>query len=163
LVVIIESTVAAMKICWLKAFCFSLVLCALIIGLADAVAQTFTVSAGHEVIKTMGLNEGDVVSGRLNVVGGSNDIRFHVTDPNGNVIVRFDQASATNFGFTVSRTGTYSLHFDNTLSDSDKTVTINYDVQHYILGMPQEFFYVFVVLFIGILGVMVFIAIAHAQ
>ena len=132
-------------------------------GVVEAAAHTFTVPAGGEKIKTLGLNEGDVVSGRVNVVGGSNnDIKFYVTDPNGNVVVRFDRASATDFGFTASMSGTYSFHFDNTLSDSDKTVTINYDTQHYILGMPQEYFYVFVVLFIGILGVMVFIALAHA-
>ena len=160
---ITELIVPVMKIGWLAVLCFFLVLCALPTGVVDAAAQTFTVSAGKEVIKTIGLNEGDVVSGRVNVVGGSsNVIKFYVTDPNGNVVVRFDKASATDFGFTASKTGTYSLHFDNTSSDSDKTVTINYDTQHYILGMPQEYFYVFVVLFIGLLGVMVFIALAHA-
>ena len=140
----IELVVAAMKINGLKMLCLLPVLCAMMIGLVEAASQTFTVSSGEEVIKTIGLNEGDVVSGRVNVV------------------VRFDRASATDFGFTASGTGTFSLHFDNTLSDSDKTVTINYDVKHYILGMPQEYFYVFVVLFIGILGVMAFIALAHA-
>jgi len=136
---------------------------ALTIVAVNAPSQTFTVPAGKEVIKTIGLNEGDVVSGRVNVVGGSdNPIKFYVTDPNGSVIVRFDKASATDFGFTASRTGTHSLHFDNTLADSDKTVTINYEVQHYILGMPQEYFYMFVVVFIGLLGVIVFIALAHA-
>jgi len=159
----IELVVAAMKINGLKMLCLLPVLCAMMIGLVEAASQTFTVSSGEEVIKTIGLNEGDVVSGRVNVVGGATSvIKFYVTDPNGNVIVRFDRASATDFGFTASGTGTFSLHFDNTLSDSDKTVTINYDVKHYILGMPQEYFYVFVVLFIGILGVMAFIALAHA-
>jgi len=159
---IIELTVTAMKISWLAVLCFSSVMSVLMVGLVDAASQTFTVSAGKEVIKTIGLNEGDVLSGRVNVVGVSDTvIKFYVTDPNGSVIVRFDKASATDFGFTASRSGTYSLHFDNTQSDEDKSVVMNYDVQHFILGMPQEYFYVFVVLFIGLLGVMVFIALAH--
>jgi len=153
-----------MKTCWLVVTSLLLLFCASTIGAADATSQTFTVPAGEEKIKIIGLNEGDVVYGRIVILGGSdNEIKFYVTDPNGNVVARFERASATDFGFTASRTGTYSLHFDNTLSDSDKTVTINYDVQHYILGMPQEYFYVFVVLFIGLVGVMVFVAMARAQ
>lgn len=158
-----ESTVAAMKKLLFATFPLLLLLCVLMIGVVDAAAQTFTVSAGKKVIKTIDLEGGDVVSGRISVVGGTdNKIKFFVTDPTGKVLLRFEEASATNFGFTASRTGTYSLHFDNALSDSDKTVSMNYEVQRYIMGMPQEYFYVFVIMFIGLVGVIIFIALARA-
>jgi len=151
-----------MRIGWLAVLCLFSVLCALTMGTVDAVAQTFKVSAGKEIIKPVGLNEGDVVSGRIYVIGGStNDIKFYVTEPNGNVVVQFDKAGATDFGFTASKTGTYTLHFDNTLSDSEKTVTLNYEVRHYLFGMPLEYFYALVVLFVGLVGVMVYVALAR--
>ena len=151
-----------MKIGSLAVLYVFLVSCALMIGAVDAVAQTFKVSAGEEVVKTVDLHEGGVVSGRVNVVGGqSNEIKFYITDPDGTIIVWFENAGATNFGFTASKTGTYSLHFDNTLSEWDKTVSLNYEVRYYIFGMPQELFYAFVVVLIGVVGVMVYVALAR--
>ena len=151
-----------MRIRWLMMLYFS-VLFVLMIGEVNAVSHTFTVPADGEVVKTIGLNEGDVVWGRVIVVGGSdNTIKFYVTDPNGNAILQFDRAGATDFRFTIANTGTHRFHFDNMQSGSDKTVTINYEVQRYIMGLPQEFFYVLVVALIGLIGVFVFVALSRS-
>jgi len=116
------------------------------IGYAKAVTETFTVPPHPPVVRTVLLNEGDKVSGSINVTGGSgNDINFYITDPNENTIRRFDRATQTSFSFTASITGTYTLHFDNSFSIlSSKSVTLGYTISESIFGLAPELFYLLV-------------------
>ncbi|MFQ6074283.1 MAG: emp24/gp25L/p24 family protein, partial [Candidatus Bathyarchaeia archaeon] len=86
---------------------------------------------------------------------------FYVTDPDGNVIVQHEKVSVQDFGFTASKEGTYKLHFDNTFSAETKTVTFNYDVRHFIFGIPQEDFLVFMVMIVAMIGLVLFVALSR--
>lgn len=123
----------------------------LVVGIARA--ETFTVPPLHEHTTSIGLSDGDKVSGSISVVGGSgNDINFYVTDPNGNTIRRYDRVTQTSFSFSASMTGTYVMHFDNSFSLlSSKSVTLDYTVTKTILGIPQEYFLVLLIVVVVII------------
>lgn len=130
----------------------------LVVGIARA--ETFTVPPLQEVTRSIGLNDGDKVSGSISVVGGSgNDINFYVTDPNGNTITRYDRVTQTSFSFSASMTGTYVMHFDNSFSIlSSKSVTLDYSVTKSIAGIPQDVFLVLVVIVVIIIVAVVVLA-----
>jgi hypothetical protein len=130
----------------------------LIVGIASA--ATFTVSPLQKTTTSIGLSEGDKVSGSLSVVGGSgNDVNFYVTDPNANTIIRYDGITQTSFSFSASMTGTYTMHFDNSFSlFSSKSVTLDYSVTKAIAGIPQETFFLLVAIIV-IVAIIIAVAI----
>jgi len=123
-----------------------------------ATAETISVPAGQTVERNIDLNAEDEVSGRITVVGSeeSRDINFTVMGPSGSVVSPTMKVTATNFRFSASEKGTYRFVFDNSQSLVDKTVSINYDVRHYWFGLPQEFVLMLIVVFLGVLGLMVY-------
>lgn len=135
------------------------------IGYAIAGTETFTVPPSQEVVRTVWLNEGDKLSGSINVSGGSgNDINFYVTNPNGNTISSYDRATQTSFSFTASTAGSYTMHFDNSFSWlSSKSVTLNYTISEAILGLAPEVFYLLVIIVIVILVVIVAFALKRRK
>jgi hypothetical protein len=46
----------------------------------------------------------------------------------------------TSINFISGIKGSLELHFDNSNSSDAKLVTLNYDIEHYIFGMPQMLF-----------------------
>ena len=79
------------------------------------------------------LNSGQKFTGSLAISGGSNDIDFWVTDPQGTKVL--DLGRVTNgktFDFTAQSSGAYTCHFGNTFSwFTSKTVNLTYNV-----GLP---------------------------
>jgi len=145
---------------------FCLLLGVLILGInaVSAVSRTIYVDAEQEKVESISLKVDDEVSGRISVVGGSNnDIDFNITDPNGEAVVPKERVSVKDFRFTASKEGTYKLHFDNSFSTERKTVTFNYDVRHYIFGIPQEDFLVFLVMIVAVIGLLLFVALSRPQ
>lgn len=134
-----------------------LLLSSLFVGIVKA--ETFTVPTFQEVTRSIGLTNGDRVSGTISVVGGTgNDVNFYVTDPNGNTILSYDRVTQTSFSFSASMTGTYTMHFDNSFSWlSSKSVTLDYSVTKSIAGIPQETFLLLVAI---ILIAVIIIAVA---
>jgi len=130
----------------------------LVASVVLATAETISVSAGKTVVRSIDLNAEDEVSGRITVVGNdeSKDINFTVTGPNGLVVSPTVRATVTNFKFSASEKGTYRFVFDNSLSLVDKTVSFNYDIRRYWFGMPQEFVLMLIVVFVGVLGLIVY-------
>jgi hypothetical protein len=127
-----------------------------------AVSRTIYVDAEQEEVESIYLKVDDEVSGRITVIGGDNDINFYITDPDEKVILSEERVSVKDFRFTASKEGTYKLHFDNSFSTDRKTVTFNYDVRHYIFGIPQEDFLVFVVMIVAIIGLVLFVSMFRA-
>ena len=124
------------------------------IGCAKAGTETFTVPPPQEIVRTISLDEGDKVSGSINVSGGSgNDINFYVTNPNGDTILTYDRTTQTCFSFTASTAGSYTMHFDNSFTVfSSKTVTLDYTITEPIFGLPPQQFYFLVFLVIVIVA-----------
>jgi len=151
-----------MKVRFLLMFCFILGIFMLNVNAVFAVSRTIYVEAGKEKVESIGLKAEDQVSGKISIVDDSGDgINFYVTDPDGNVIVQHEKTTVENFRFTASKEGIYKLHFDNSFSTSRKTVTFNYDVRHYIFGIPQEDFLVFVVMTVALIGLVLFVAMSR--
>jgi hypothetical protein len=121
---------------------------------AKATAETFNLPAGQMTVRTVDLNADDDVSGRISVVGG--DVAFMVYGPMGNAVLPSTKVVASNFDFKAVDAGTYSFVFDNSLSTEDKTVSLNYDVRHLWFGMPQEFVLMLIVVFLGVLGLVIY-------
>ncbi len=151
-----------MRVSFLLAFCILLGIFMLSINAVSAVSRTISVDAGEEKVESVSLKLDDEVSGRVSVVGGSNnDIDFYITDPNGDAVVPKERISVKDFSFSASKEGTYKLQFDNSFSTDPKTVTFNYDVRHYIFGIPQEGFLVFVVMIVAVIGLVLFVALSR--
>jgi hypothetical protein len=123
-----------------------------------ATAETISVQAEKTVVRSIDLNAEDEVSGRITVVGDdeSKDINFTVVGPNELIVSPTMKMTVANFKFSASEKGTYRVVFDNSLSLVDKTVSFNYDVRHYWFGMPQEFVLMLIVVFVGVLGLVIY-------
>jgi hypothetical protein len=128
------------------------------IASVKATAETFPLPAGQTTVRTVNLNADDEVSGRISVVSSdeSNQITFMVYGPGGKIVLPTTTVFASNFNFKAVEGGTYSFVFDNSMSTGDKTESLNYDVRHYWFGMPQEFVLMFIVVFLGVLGLVIY-------
>ena len=128
------------------------------IGLADN--ASFTVQPQKEHAITLNLKETDSISGSFSVV--SNDdtgINFYINDQFNYTVLRQDNVKHRSFSLIINSTGDYTLHFDNSLSTSySKTVALNYNVIHYIMGMPQEQFLFVVVAIVAVIGIVAYLA-----
>jgi hypothetical protein len=105
-----------------------------------ATAQNCNAPAGSQCTLTFNLNNGDKVSGSVQITGGgANDVNFFVTNPSGAQIYNAGRVnSGTSFSFTADASGAYILHFDNGFSLlSAKQVTVSYDVNSGGGGIPE--------------------------
>jgi hypothetical protein len=117
----------------------------------------FTVHGGSEETTVLDLIAGDHVLIQFSVIGTSeNYLHFYITYPNGTE-KDFGNVSSFNYNFICDAEGEYTLHFSNTGSAEDKLVTLDYEVDHYILGMPQMLFLTLIIVFICVAAVAVFI------
>jgi hypothetical protein len=151
-----------MRINSLLLFCLLLGPFMLGINAVSAVSRTIYVDPGQKEVEGVDLKVNDRVSGRISVIGESdNNIDFYITDPNEEVILQKERVSVKDFRFTASKEGTYTLHFDNSFSADRKTVTFNYDIRHYIFGIPQEDFLVFLIMIVAVIGLVLFVAMSR--
>jgi hypothetical protein len=131
------------------------------LALAEAVSATtmsFTVPAGEELTKPISLVVDDRVSIEFKVVGQTkNELDFYITDPQGNVKVEYGQVGTVKYCFTCDTAGEYTLHFSNTDQTEDKLVTLNYEVEHYIFGMPQMLFLTILIVLVCVGAVAAFV------
>ncbi len=129
------------------------------IELAAGENASFTLQPLAEHTITLSLIETDSVSGSFSVV--SNDeigINFFVTDPTNFTILQYDNTLHKAFSFTAEANGDYLLHFDNALSAGySKTVSLDYSVTRYIMGMPQEQFLFLLVAAVALVGILLYV------
>jgi len=121
--------------------------------------MNITVHGGEEVTKPLTLAFEDRVAIKFTVVGGpsSNTLDFRLTYPNGTVKVAFDNVGDISYGFVCDEEGEYAMHFSNVGSSEDKLVSLDYEVQHYIFGMPQMLFLTIIIVVVCVAAVAVFI------
>lgn len=119
-----------------------------------ATTENFAVNPESEVTRSLSLHENDRVSVSFSVLGEStNELNFYVTDPNGGIILRYERVGQKSLSFLTKMAGTYVLHFDNLHSTEGKMVTLNYDIEHLIMGMPQTMFLVLIIVVILVFAV----------
>jgi len=123
-----------------------------------ATTESFTVPAGEDETILLNLTTGDHVQISFTVTGiTTNMLNFYITDPSGNTFEAFGNVGSLDYSFVCSHGGEYALHFSNAASTDDKLVSLDYEVDHYVFGMPQMLFLTLIVLAICMVAVAVFI------
>jgi hypothetical protein len=141
----------------MRRFCsLVLILCLIIgaLGIAYAATQSIDVEAGKEFIYKINVESGDRVQLTYITTGqASSNLSLSIVFPNATVmnLGEVDQYSSS---FVSDATGVCELHFDNTNSSEAELVSLYYDVQHYIIGIPEMIFVlaaivVLVMVFVG--------------
>jgi hypothetical protein len=122
---------------------------------AEATAMDFTVPGGEEVTKSLNLAIDDHVLITFTVVGESS-IHFYMTYPNGSER-DFGDVGDLNYSFICNAGGEYVLHFSNVGSSEDELVTLDYEIDQYIFGIPQTLFLVVIIVILCVIAAAVFI------
>ena len=116
-----------------------------LIDLVLATTLSLNISAGEEVNHKIELKVDDQLTIQFNAIGeGNNQIFFSIIYPN---------ATETKFGEVISFSktldctieGEYTLKFVNSDPNQSRLVTLNYNIEKYIFGMPKLFFLAFVI------------------
>jgi hypothetical protein len=137
---------------------FSALAFVLLIQIASASSMGFPVNAGQEVIRTLNLAVEDRVLIHFSVVGdqSENTLDFYITYPNGTV-KDFGTVGDLTHRFVCDKDGDCILRFSNVNSSEKKLVSMDYEVQHYIFGMPQMLFLTIIIVLFCVGAVAVFI------
>ena len=110
------------------------------IGIVYAKTESLNIEAGKEFVCKINVASKDKVQLTFVTAGqGSGNLSFSIAFPNSTVI-SLGEVGQYSTSFTSDAEGTYELHFDNSNSSETTLVTLNYEVEHYILGMPQMIF-----------------------
>jgi hypothetical protein len=120
------------------------------------------VKPGDEVLQQVNLIMEDRILIQFNVIGAtsaSSLIQFSLIFPNATV-KDFGEISAFSTSFVCSLEGQYTLNFTNNDHTENRLITLNYEVDHYIFGMPQMLFMVIVIAVVSVVGVAVFIGLS---
>jgi hypothetical protein len=115
------------------------------------------VHAGEEETRTINLAVEDRVLIKFTIVGSSdNTLYFSITFTNGTV-KEFGKVSYFHYPFVCDTEGECALHFSNADSAEDKLVTLDYEVEHYIFGVPQMLFLTIIIVVVCVAAVATFI------
>jgi len=132
----------------------------ILVDIAVSDNANFVIQPQEKHVITLSLQETDSVYGSFSVA--SNDdtgVNFLISDPRNQTTLRFDNVKQKSFSFIAKTTGNYQLHFNNSVSsDYTKTVALNYNVTHYIMGLPQEQFFLIVIAIVALIGVVIYVA-----
>ena len=132
-------------------------LSAIFIPSAKATAMNLIVQGGEEATRAINLVAEDRVLIRFTVLGQSAyTLRFHMSYPNG-TSKEFGEVGDFSYSFVCDAGGEYVLHFSNKDSTEEKRVALDYEVQHYILGIPQMLFLTTIIVLVCVGAVAVFV------
>jgi hypothetical protein len=124
-----------------KLCCLLLILCLFVgaIGIVHAATEGFNVAAGQDFVCKINVSSGDRVQLSFFTTGQESSVLcFSLVFPNSTVISVGDVGQYST-SFTSNVGGTCELQFDNN-STAPVYVALNYEVDHYILGMPEMIF-----------------------
>ncbi|UCH32699.1 MAG: emp24/gp25L/p24 family protein [Candidatus Bathyarchaeota archaeon] len=128
----------------------------LVCNLANAFSESIQVPAGETETRAVNMKEGDRISGRVTIVGQS--LNFSIYSPDGQTIINSTLSDPIDFQFVATATGVYGFYFENTFSNEANLVTLNYNVQYYIFGFPQEYIILFFIVGLALVAVVVYAA-----
>ena len=137
-----------------------LVLLAVFIGLGRAMTTTFTVKGGEEVIHPITLAVEDRVLIQFTAIGDvggeTSNLHFSILFPNATVR-DFGEVSQASYSFICDVEGEYELHFVNNDQTIGKRVYLNYEIEHYVFGIPSMFLLVIIIVLACVGGVFAFV------
>ena len=138
-------------------FLFIVMALSILVRNAKATTINFTVPEGEEITKPISLVAEDHVSVKFTVVGQTaSTLHFYITDPHGDVKVEYSEIGNVDYSFVCDEAGEYVLHFHNIDMSEDKLVTLNYEIQHYIFGIPQMLFLTIIIVLVCMSAVATF-------
>ena len=127
-------------------FLIGLVLIAFFVAPLWATTLSITVPAGEQVDQLMDLKVDDHVRIQFNVLGADNSyISFSLVHPNSTEI-NFGEIGLFRHNFISDTKGEYKMCFVNNDLVENKLVTLNYEIESYMFGIPQtQFLIIFIV------------------
>ena len=138
-------------------FLFILAMLMVLVGLAPATTASLTVKQGDEVKRPINLAVEDRVLIRFTVIGATaSTVHFSLIFPN-STVKDFGEVSEFSYSFVCDDEGQYTLRFVNNDLTEDKLVTLDYEVDHYIFGMPQMLFLTIIIVLACVGSVAAFI------
>lgn len=131
---------------------------AILIQVVAATTITFRIAAGEEDTRKLNLAVDDHVLIHFTVTGGQfeNTLEFHMVFPNGTV-KDFGSVGIVSYNLVCDKDGEYALHFSNAGSSESKLVSLDYEIQHYIFGLPQMLFLTLIIVVFCVGAVAVFV------
>jgi hypothetical protein len=130
-------------------------------GFAQATTTYFTVQSGKTTTVPIKLAVEDRVLIQYKLVGGHvNNLHVSMAFPNATV-KDLGASGDFTYRFTCDAEGEYTLNFTNTDPTENIQITLNYEIDHYILGIPQMLFMVILIAVISLVGVAVFIGLSR--
>ena len=122
-----------------------LILIASLINISNAATMSMTLPAGEEINRKINLAVDDRVIIQFTVIGQKNSlISFSLVCPNATEIT-FGEVGVFRHSFMSDAKGEYVMRFVNNDTNESKLLTLNYDIEHYMFGMPQLFFLALVI------------------
>ena len=116
-----------------------------LINISNAATMSMTVPSGEEINRKINLAVDDRVIIQFTVIGQKNSlISFSLVCPNATEIT-FGEVGVFRHSFMSDAKGEYVMRFVNNDTNESKLLTLNYDIEHYMFGMPQLFFLALVI------------------
>jgi hypothetical protein len=140
-----------------------LALTAVLVGLGEATTTSINLKPDEQVLQPVKLIAEDRVLIQFKVIGATSTsslVHFSLTFPNATV-KDFGEIGSYTTSFVCDLEGEYTLNFTNTDQAENRLITLNYEIDHYILGMPQMLFMVILIAVVSVVGVAVFIGLSR--
>ena len=116
-------------------------------GSSQATTESLNIQAGKESVRTVNLAAEDKIRITFTLVSHtSGDFHFWMVFPN-STKRDYGETTQTTISFSSEVKGTCEMHFDNSNSSENQLVTLNYEIEHFIFGIPQIPFLLIVVTF----------------
>jgi len=135
-----------------------LALLAVLVGLGRAMTTSLTVKGGEEVTYPITLVVEDRVLIQFTAIGEgeANTLHFSIIFPNSTEI-DFGEVGKASYSFICDAEGEYKLHFVNNDQAVERRVTLNYEIQHYVFGIPSMFLLVIIIVLACVGGIFAFV------
>jgi archaellin len=120
-----------------------------VVGTVNATTGSLNVDAGKVLTYKIDLNSQDRLELTfVTVAQASSNLSSSIVFPN-STVTNLGCVDKYSVSFTSDVTGTCELNFDNTNSRDSVIVALNYNVTHYVFGMPTTtFMLVFIVVLV---------------
>ena len=136
---------------------------AVLVGLGQATPVSVIVQGGAEVTHPINLIAEDRVLIQIKFAGGNTSaLQFSISFPNATVR-NFEKSGDFSYSFICDVEGEYVLHFVNTDQSEELRLTLDYEVQHYIFGIPQMLFMVLLIVLACIGGVVAYVLLGRSS
>jgi hypothetical protein len=139
---------------------YALIIIALLgvlVGLGQTMTTTLTVKGGEEVAYPITLAVEDRVLIQFTALGEQVSVlQFSIIFPNSTEI-DFGEVGKASHSFVCDAEGEYVLHFVNNDQNIEKRVYLNYEIDHYVFGMPQMLFMALIIVLACVGGVFAFV------